>query len=191
MKLGRIKLKDKEEKKWLHRLRHWIAVTPMSTHSWIIVTIILKIYIIIMILPCELHEFRQGMLGYFPKKSHQSSLCYCFSSKTPAKAELLIYQHSIVLSLPGWYRAVPVVTFQEEIQRKLNFLIIPKTTRTTSQAALRVFFYSVLQLTLCRILYETFSDWLAETAPHHPSLTCLGQGCLVYRRWYVYNVLYV
>lgn len=163
----------------------------MSTHGWIIVTIILKIYIIIMILPCELHEFRQGMLGYFPKKSHQSSLCYCFSSKTPAKAELLIYQHSIVLSLPGWYRAVPVVTFQEEIQRKLNFLIIPKTTRTTSQAALRVFFYSVLQLTLGRILYETFSDWLAETAPHHPSLTCLGQGCLVYRRWYVYNVLYV
>ena len=117
----------------------------MSTHSWIIVTIKIKIYIII-IYPMRIARISTRNAWLFPQKSHQPSLCYCFSSKTPAKAELLIYQHSIVLSLPGWYRAVPVVTFQEEIQedsnleRKLNFLIISKTTRTTSQAALRVFF---------------------------------------------------
>ena len=139
--------KIRRKQKWLHRLRHWIAVTPMSTHSWIIVTIILKIYIIIIIMfPMRIAGISTRNAWLFPQKSHQPSLCYCFSSKTPAKAELLIYQHSIVLSLPGWYRAVPVVTFQEEIQedsnleRKLNLLIIPKTTRTTSQAALRGFF---------------------------------------------------
>lgn len=117
----------------------------MSTHSWItIVTIIIKIYIIIIIImfPMQIARISTRNAWLFPQKKPQSSLCYCFSS---AKAELLIYQHSIVLSLPGWYRAVPVVTFQEEFQedsnleRKLNLLIIPKTTRTTSQAALRVF----------------------------------------------------
>ncbi len=129
-------------------------------------------------------------LAFSKKMPHQSSLCYRFSSKTPAKAELLIYQHSIVLSLPGWYQAVPVVTFQQEIQEdsnpewKLNLLIIPNNNKNNKPPSCSESSFHLVQFTpLTKFVWDIFRliCWNSSSKP------CLS-GPGMHSLQYIYGI---